>query len=86
MHDHEIRGVFRYEGWDRVHPVGVPDARGDTHYIPMQYITGIDVAKSGALVTVHVAGGREYLINRGKTIERFFEEYSAYQAAHERGL
>jgi hypothetical protein len=86
MHDHEIKGVFRYQHWDRKGPKGLPDTPAQTYYIPMQYITGIEVSKSGELVTLWVVGQGARFINRSSTILRFFEEYMAYQDAHERGL
>jgi hypothetical protein len=86
MHDHEIKGVFRYQMWARTGPKGLPDTPDSTYYIPMQFITSVEVTKEAGLVIITIVGGKQFPINRSSTMLRFFEEYMAYQDAHERGL
>jgi hypothetical protein len=86
MHDHEIKGVFRYQHYDRAMANGLPQLPGPTKYVPFQYITCVTVTKDSKSVVLYMAGGAEHWIHRESTKLRFFEEYMAYQDAHERGL
>jgi hypothetical protein len=87
MHtDHDIKGVFRYQHYDRPPAKGLPGLPGPTKYIPFQFIIGVTVTKDNGIVVLYMAGGNEHWLHQERTKERFFEEYSAYQDAHERGL
>jgi hypothetical protein len=86
MHDHDIKGVFRYQHWSMPEAKGLPGEPGDTVYIPFQFITSIELNKSSTVLYLRVMGGHLYYINRSSTMLRFFEEYMAYQNAHERGI
>jgi hypothetical protein len=85
MHDHDIRGIFRFQEMNTI-GMGLPDVPEATLYLPFAHILKARVSADSKGLILYVMGGDQHLIARPKTIDRFFEEWSAWKEAHEGGL